>query len=179
MDLKPDLITLAKGLTSGYMPMSAVMVSDKIANYLINEGGEFFHGFTYSGHPVSAAVALANIKLIEEEGLIRHVRDISAPYLAKEIKRLDSHPLVGETRSFGLLACVELVKHKSGPVLFDPIGEIGMRCRDHAINSGLMVRAVRDGMILSPPLSFKTEDIDITIEKLNQALDDTYTELKK
>ena len=179
MDLKPDLITLAKGLTSGYMPMSAVMVSDKIANYLIDEGGEFFHGFTYSGHPVSAAVALANIKLIEEEGLIRHVRDITAPYLAKEIKRLDSHPLVGETRSFGLLACVELVKHKSGPVLFDPIGEIGMRCRDHAINSGLMVRAVRDGMILSPPLSFKTEDIDITIEKLNQALDDTYTELKK
>ena len=76
MDLKPDLITLAKGLTSGYMPMSAVMVSDKIANYLIDEGGEFFHGFTYSGHPVSAAVALANIKLIEEEGLIRHVRDI-------------------------------------------------------------------------------------------------------
>ena len=159
--------------------MSAVMVSDKIANYLIDEGGEFFHGFTYSGHPVSAAVALANINLIEEEGLIRHVRDITAPYLAKEIKRLDSHPLVGETRSFGLLACVELVKHKSGPVLFDPIGEIGMRCRDHAINSGLMVRAVRDGMILSPPLSFKKEDIDITIEKLNQALDDTYTELKK
>ena len=116
---------------------------------------------------------------MRKRGLIRHVRGITAPYLAKEIKRLDSHPLVGETRSFGLLACVELVKHKSGPVLFDPIGEIGMRCRDHAINSGLMVRAVRDGMILSPPLSFKTEDIDITIEKLNQALDDTYTELKK
>ena len=179
MDLKPDVVTLAKGLTSGYMPMSAVLVSDKIADHLINEGGEFYHGFTYSGHPVSAAVALANLDLIEKDGLIEHVRDVTAPYLAKEIKRLDSHPLVGETRSFGLLACVELVKHKSGPVLFDPIGEVGMKCRDQAINSGLMVRAVRDGMILSPPLSFKKTDIDITLEKLQQALDATYSELIK
>ena len=179
MDLKPDVVTLAKGLTSGYMPMSAVLVSDKIAEHLINEGGEFYHGFTYSGHPVSAAVALANLELIETEGLIEHVRDITAPYLGDAIKHLDSHPLVGETRSFGLLACIELVQHKSGPVLFDPIGEVGTLCRDHAIKGGLMVRAVRDGMILSPPLSFQTKDIDITIEKLKQALDATYAELKK
>ena len=179
MDLKPDVVTLAKGLTSGYMPMSAVLVSDKIAEHLINEGGEFYHGFTYSGHPVSAAVALANLELIETEGLIEHVRDITAPYLGDAIKQLDNHPLVGETRSFGLLACIELVKHKSGPVLFDPIGEVGTLCREHAIKGGLMVRAVRDGMILSPPLSFQTKDIDITIEKLKQALDATYAELKK
>ena len=179
MDLKPDVVTLAKGLTSGYMPMSAVLVSDKIAEHLINEGGEFYHGFTYSGHPVSAAVALANLELIETEGLIEHVRDITAPYLGDAIKQLDSHPLVGETRSFGLLACIELVKHKSGPVLFDPIGEVGTLCREHAIKGGLMVRAVRDGMILSPPLSFQTKDIDITIEKLKQALDATYAEFKK
>ena len=179
MDLKPDVVTLAKGLTSGYMPMSAVLVSDKIAEHLINEGGEFYHGFTYSGHPVSAAVALANLELIETEGLIEHVRDITAPYLGDAIKQLDSHPLVGETRSFGLLACIELVQHKSGPVLFDPIGEVGTLCREHAIKGGLMVRAVRDGMILSPPLSFQTKDIDITIEKLKQALDATYAEFKK
>ncbi len=179
MDLKPDLVTLAKGLTSGYMPMSAVLVSDKIANYLIDEGGEFYHGFTYSGHPVSAAVALANIELIEKEGLIGYVRDVTAPYLANVIQQLDSHPLVGETRSFGLLACVELVKHKSGPVLFDPVGEVGMKCRDHAIKNGLMVRAVRDGMILSPPLTFKKQDIEATLEKLQQALDATYSELIK
>ncbi|MEK9639365.1 MAG: aminotransferase [Alphaproteobacteria bacterium] len=179
MDLKPDVVTLAKGLTSGYMPMSAVLVSDTIAEHLINEGGEFYHGFTYSGHPVSAAVALANLELIETEGLIEHVRDITAPYLGDAIKQLDSHPLVGETRSFGLLACIELVQHKSGPVLFDPIGEVGTLCRDNAIKGGLMVRAVRDGMILSPPLSFQTKDIDITIEKLKQALDATYAEFKK
>ena len=179
MDLKPDVVTLAKGLTSGYMPMSAVLVGDKIAEHLINEGGEFYHGFTYSGHPVSAAVALANLELIETEGLIGRVRDITAPYLANAIKQLDSHPLVGETRSFGLLACIELVKHKSGPVLFEPIGEVGILCRDHAIKGGLMVRAVRDGIILSPPLSFQTEDVDITVEKLKQALDATYAELKK
>ena len=179
MDLKPDVVTLAKGLTSGYMPMSAVLVGDKIAEHLINEGGEFYHGFTYSGHPVSAAVALANLELIETEGLIGRVRDITAPYLANAIKQLDSHPLVGETRSFGLLACIELVKHKSGPVLFEPIGEVGILCRDYAIKCGLMVRAVRDGIILSPPLSFQTEDVDITVEKLKQALDATYAELKK
>ena len=179
MDLKPDVVTLAKGLTSGYMPMSAVLVGDKIAEHLINEGGEFYHGFTYSGHPVSAAVALANLELIETEGLIGRVRDITAPYLANAIKQLDSHPLVGETRSFGLLACIELVKHKSGPVLFEPIGEVGILCRDYAIKCGLMVRAVRDGIILSPPLSFQTEDVDITVEKLKQALDATYSELKK
>ena len=179
MNLKPDLVTLAKGLTSGYVPMSAVLVSDEIANYLIDEGGEFYHGFTYSGHPVSAAVALANLALIEDEGLIEHVRDVTAPYLAKKIKELDSHPLVGETRSFGLLACVELVKHKSGPVLFDPADEVGVKCRDHAINIGLMVRAVRDGMILSPPLSFQKRDIDITLEKLKYALDATYSDLLK
>ncbi|MDA9190007.1 aminotransferase [Alphaproteobacteria bacterium] len=177
MNLTPDLVTLAKGLTSGYVPMSAVLVSDKIASHLIEEGGEFYHGFTYSGHPVSAAVALANIELIETEGLIEHVRDITAPYLASAIKQLDSHPLVGQTRSFGLLACVELVRHKSGPVLFDPVGAVGTKCRDHAINNGLMVRAVRDGMILSPPLSFQVQDIDITIYKLKQALDATYAEI--
>ena len=78
-----------------------------------------------------------------------------------------------------MLACIELVKHKSGPVLFEPIGEVGILCRDHAIKGGLMVRAVRDGIILSPPLSFQTEDVDITVEKLKQALDATYAELKK
>ena len=119
------------------------------------------------------------VELIEKEGLIGYVRDVTAPYLANKIQKLDSHPLVGETRSFGLLACVEIVKHKSGPVLFDPVGEVGMKCRDHAINNGLMVRAVRDGMILSPPLTFKKQDIEVTLEKLQQALDTTYSELIK
>ena len=177
MGLKPDMMTLAKGLTSGYVPMSAVMVGDRVANSLIEKGGEFYHGFTYSGHPVAAAVALANLELIEKEGMISQVRDETGPYLAEAFQRLADKPLVGEVRTFGLLACVELVADKNGPVLFDPMGETAERVRDHAIAGGLMVRAVRDGMILSPPLSFTKKDIDEVVQKLGAALDITASEL--
>ena len=177
MGLKPDMMTLAKGLTSGYVPMSAVMVGSRVANSLITKGGEFYHGFTYSGHPVAAAVALANLALIEKEGLIDIVRDETGPYLAQAIDNLSSHPLVGEVRSFGLLACIELVKDKNGPVMFDNMGHTATIVRDHAIAGGLMVRAVRDGMILSPPLSFTKQDIDEVIDKLSVALDKTAAEL--
>ena len=155
MDLRPDMMTLAKGLTSGYVPMSAVMVGDRVAASLIEKGGEFYHGFTYSGHPVAAAVALANLKLIETEGMIETVREETAPYLAQSYhEAFADHPLVGEVRTSGLLACIELVKDKNGNVMFDKMGETATKVRDHAIAGGLMVRAVRDGMILSPPLSF-------------------------
>ena len=169
--LKPDVMTLAKGLTSGYMPMSAVMVGDRIAQTLIDEGGEFYHGFTYSGHPVSAAVALANLQLIEDEDMIDIVRSETGPYLAEALASLADHDLVGEVRSCGLLGCVELVADKNGPVLFEDTGAAGVVVRDHAISGGLMMRAVRDGMITSPPLSFTKTDIDMLVERLRLALD--------
>ncbi|MEL0042847.1 MAG: aminotransferase class III-fold pyridoxal phosphate-dependent enzyme, partial [Candidatus Puniceispirillum sp.] len=174
--LHPDMMTLAKGLTSGYMPMSAVMVGDRVAARLIADGGEFFHGFTYSGHPVAAAVALRNIELIEADRLCDKVRHETGPYLAMALGRLAAHPLVGEVRSLGLLAAVELVKDRHGPVLFDPVGKVGEICRDHAIAGGLMVRAVRDAMIMSPPLTFTTADIDQMIDRLLTALDKTVDE---
>ncbi len=174
--LHPDMMTLAKGLTSGYMPMSAVMVGDRVAARLIADGGEFFHGFTYSGHPVAAAVALRNIELIEADRLGDKVRHETGPYLAMALGRLAAHPLVGEVRSLGLLAAVELVKDRHGPVLFDPVGKVGEICRDHAIAGGLMVRAVRDAMIMSPPLTFETGDIDQMIDRLLTALDKTVDE---
>ena len=118
-DLQPDVMTLAKGLTSGYVPMSAVMVGDRIARTLIDEGGEFYHGFTYSGHPVAAAVALANLQIIEDENLVETVRSDTGPYLAEALASLSDHPLVGEVRSLGLLGCVELVADKNGPVMFE------------------------------------------------------------
>ena len=173
MGLKPDLIATAKGLTSGYQPMSAVLVGDRVARRLIDDGGEFFHGFTYSGHPVAAAVALANLEVIEKEGLIDRVRTDTGPYLAEAIKRLDDHPLVGQTRSFGLLGAIELVADKNGPVMFENEGATGVICRDHAIARGMMMRAVRDGMILSPPLTFTRDDIDQVIDIARGALDDT------
>ena len=153
MGLSPDMMTLAKGLTSGYLPMSAVMVGDRVAKKLIADGGEFYHGFTYSGHPVAAAVALANLELIEREDMIRTVREDTGPYLAEALAPLAEHRIVGEVRTFGMLAAIELVQSKDGPVMFEDTGAVGSICRDHAIQRGLMMRAGRDAMILSPPLS--------------------------
>ncbi len=178
MNLKPDLMATAKGLTSGYQPMSAVLVGERVAEKLIADGGEFYHGFTYSGHPVAAAVALANLKLIEDEGLIEKVRNDTGPYLAEAIQTLADHPMVGEVRSFGLLGAVELVEHKEGPKHFDHQGHAAVVVRDHAISMGMMIRAVRDGMILSPPLTYERADIDKTIGILRQALDAAMDTLK-
>ena len=177
MGLQPDMMTLAKGLTSGYVPMSAVMVGDRVANRLIADGGEFYHGFTYSGHPVAAAVALANLDLIEREGLIERVRTDTGPYLADALAPLASHRIVGEVRSFGMLAAIELVKPKDGPEMFEDTGAVGVICRDHAIANGLMMRAVRDAMILSPPLTFGRDDIDATMRMATAALDATADQL--
>lgn len=177
MNLAPDMMTMAKGLTSGYVPMSAVMVGDRVAERLISDGGEFYHGFTYSGHPVAAAVALANLDIIEGEGLIERVRDDTGPYLGEALAPLADHPLVGEVRTYGMLAAIELVKSKEGPELFADVGTVGMMCRDHAVANGLMMRAVRDGMILSPPLTFTRDDIDATAAIAKTALDATTADL--
>ncbi len=173
MNLNPDMMTLAKGLTSGYIPMSAVMVGERVAEKLIKDGGEFNHGFTYSGHPVAAAVALENLKIIESEQLISKVSDETIPYFASKINNLKDHPLVGEVRSYGLLACIELVKNKSGPELFKNTGEVGAVCRDYCIQNKLMMRAVRDGMIMSPSLTISDREIDEMVSKLEFSLDQT------
>ena len=177
MELEPDMMALAKGLTSGYVPMSAVMVGDRVANKLIADGGEFYHGFTYSGHPVAAAVALANLELIEREDMITRVREDTGPYLAEALAPLAEHRIVGEIRTFGVLAAIELVKSKDGPELFEDTGATGVICRDHAINRGLMMRAVRDAMILSPALTYNRADIDETVRIAAQALDATADQL--
>jgi len=177
MNLSPDMMTLAKGLTSGYLPMSAVMVGDRVAKKLIADGGEFFHGFTYSGHPAAAAVALANLDLIEREDMIRTVREDTGPYLAEALAPLADHRIVGEVRTFGMLAAIELVQNKDGPVMFENTGAVGVICRDHAIQRGLMMRAVRDAMILSPPLSYTRDDIDATARIAAAALDATAEQL--
>ena len=177
MELEPDMMALAKGLTSGYVPMSAVMVGDRVANKLIADGGEVYHGFTYSGHPVAAAVALANLELIEREDMITRVREDTGPYLAEALAPLAEHRIVGEIRTFGVLAAIELVKSKDGPEMFEDTGATGVICRDHAINRGLMMRAVRDAMILSPALTYSRADIDETVRIAAQALDATADQL--
>ena len=175
--IEPDVMALAKGISSGYLPLSAVMIGERIARTLIEEGGEFFHGFTYSGHPVACAVALENLRIIEEEGLIAKVRDETGPYLAQQLQTLADHPLVGEARGFGLLGAIELVKEKATRQHFDEVGKAGALCRDHCVENGLVMRAVRDAMICSPPLTFEKKHIDELVEKLRKALDLTAKDL--
>ncbi|MFQ6017615.1 MAG: aspartate aminotransferase family protein [Kiloniellaceae bacterium] len=175
--LEPDIMTLAKGLTSGYLPLSAAMVGDRVAKTLIEDGGEFCHGFTYSGHPVACAVALENIRIIAEAKLIERVAEETGPYLTERLEELIDHPLVGEVRSLGLIGGVELVKDKAARRHFDPPGEVGIVCRDHCIENGLMVRAVRDVMVMSPPLVFEKRNIDEMIRILKIGLDLTAKDL--
>ncbi|MAS07939.1 MAG: aspartate aminotransferase family protein [Ahrensia sp.] len=172
MGIKPDTMTTAKGLTSGYQPLSALLVGDRIASTLVEKGGEFYHGYTYSGHPVACAVALRNLEIIEREGLIDRVRDETGPYLGEALKAgLGDHPLVGEIRSFGMLAAIEVVKDKATRERFQPSGTATEVIRDHAIASGLMMRAVADTMIMSPPLIWTKETIDMAVERVSKAFD--------
>ncbi|RMD64272.1 MAG: aspartate aminotransferase family protein [Alphaproteobacteria bacterium] len=169
--LEPDLMTLAKGITSGYQPLSALMVGDRVATTLIDKGGEFFHGFTYSGHPVCCAVALANIDILEREHLIERTREETGPHLKQCLATLADHPLVGEVRSLGLLAGIELVKDKATRARFDDVGKVGLICRDHCFENGAVLRAVRDTMVMSPPLTVTRADIEEMVDVLRRALD--------
>ncbi|WP_372871289.1 aspartate aminotransferase family protein [Shewanella sp.] len=170
LDLKPDLITIAKGMTSGYVPMGGVIVSDRVADVLVNNGGEFAHGFTYSGHPVAAAAALENIRILDEERLVDKVREDTGPYLQDKLQTLTAHPLVGEVRGMGMVGAIELVANKDTLARFDGDIGIGMLCREACIESGLVMRAVGDTMIISPPLCISRDEIDELIFKASQAL---------
>jgi len=165
-----DFMTLAKGITSGYMPLSAVMVSERVSEVL-NSGIDFAHGFTYSGHPVSCAVAIENLRIIREEKLVERVHDETGPYLNKRLQEFLDHPLVGEVRNVGLMGAIELVKDKRTHATFDPVGETGTICRDHCFRLGLVMRATRDTMLVSPPLTWTKADIDAFMTLARQALD--------
>lgn len=172
--IEPDLMPMAKGITSGYVPLSAVMVGDKVAETLIEKGGEFYHGFTYSGHPVACAVALANIALIESEGLIGRVHDDIGPYLQARLREtFEDHPLVGEVRGEGLIGAIELVADKKTRARLPDYGKTGTFCRDECFKRDLVMRAVRDAMVLSPPLTISKGEVDELIVRAKGAIDAT------
>lgn len=176
--IKPDLMPMAKGLSSGYLPLSAFMVHDRIAETLIAEGGEFAHGFTYSGHPVACAVANENIRIIEQEDLVNRTRTDSGPYLARCLNEaLADHPLVGEIRVEGLIGAIELVEDRAARKHFEPVGKVGGICRDHCFDNGLVMRATRDAMVFSPPLIISHEEIDRFVELAKQSIDQTAADL--
>jgi putrescine aminotransferase len=178
-DTRPDLMTMAKAMSSGYLPIGGVMVGDRVADALIARGGEFAHGFTYSGHPVCAAVALENLAILQREHIVDHVRDVAGPHLQRRWAELADHPLVGEARGLGLFGALELVRAKSPRTPFEPRGKVGERCRDISIRNGLVMRATRDTMIIAPPLVITTAEIDELVDKARRTLDETHAELRR
>ena len=183
MGFRPDLMTFAKGVTSGYIPLGGVMVGDRVAKVLIEQGGEFNHGYTYSGHPVACAVALANIKLIRELGLVERVHDDVGPYLARAYAQFAEHPLVGEAQTCGLMGALLLVKDKAANqgrgAAFPSEREIGMVCRGHCFREGLIMRAVGDRMIIAPPLVITRAQIDEMVSLIGRCLDLTLADVRR
>ncbi len=169
--IDPDIMTVAKGLSSGYQPISAIIVHDRIAGTMIRDGGEFHHGFTWSGHPVAAAVALENIDILERESIIERSGSVTGPLLQRRLRELEDHPLVGEVRGRGMVAAVELVADKPSRTPFEASRQAAVTVREEAWTRGLLIRATGDSLILSPPLVLAPEEIDTLVGILRDALD--------
>jgi putrescine aminotransferase len=176
--IKPDMMTTAKALTSGYLPLSAVLVGDRVADVLINDTGEFYHGFTYSGHPVACALALANLDIIEREGLVDRAAQMGRTLRGKLREALGDHPMVGEIRGVGMIGAIELVADRRTRRFFDKRGRTGMICRDFCFENDLIMRAVRDTMVFSPPLIISHEEIDLLVARATRAVEQTYERVK-
>jgi putrescine aminotransferase len=176
--MRPDFMPFAKGVTSGYLPLGGVLVGDRVADVLIDKGGEFYHGYTYSGHPAACAVAMANIRILQREGLIERIKNDIGPYLQQGWKKLAEHPIVGETRMIGLMGAIEIVRNKDTLERFDEKQGAGTICRDFLINNGLVMRAVGDTIVAAPPFVLSHEEADEMIEKAWQCLDLTQAALK-
>ena len=168
---RPDFMTFAKGVTSGYLPLGGVFVSDRVADVLIEKGGEFFHGYTYSGHPVACAVAIANVKIFQDENLVERIKTDIGPYLQEKWRALGEHPLVGDTRMVGLMGAFELVNSKEPLERFDEDQQAGVVFRDLLMQEGVCMRAVGDTIICAPPFVLSYAEADELIEKAWVALD--------
>ncbi len=168
---RPDFMPFAKGVTSGYLPLGGVFVSDRVADVLIDKGGEFYHGYTYSGHPAACAVAVANIKLIQREKLVDRIRDDIGPYLQDKWQAFGEHPLVGNTRMVGLMGAFEIVKSKEPFERFDEKQGAGPLFRDLLTDAGVCMRAVGDTIICAPPFILSHAEADEMIDKAWIALD--------
>jgi len=174
---EPDIVAMAKGLSSGYQTIGAVAFAEHLIKDFFGLGGEFYHGMTYAGHPVACAVALRNIEIIEREKLVERARELG-PYLNAALSSLRDHAIVGETRSIGLIGAVELSSNKAKRGRFKEPGRVGIICREHCLRNGLIMRANWDTMVLSPPLVITKQEIDEMIRMARLALDATYNDVK-
>ena len=178
-DIRPDIMTVAKGLSSGYAPIGGSIVSDDVAE-VVGSGGDFNHGYTYSGHPVAAAVALENLRIMQDENVVEHVQKVANPYLAERWAALADHPLVGETKLVGLMGSLVLTPDKASRARFaSEEGTVGLRARERCFANDLVMRHVGDRMIISPPLVITTAEIDTLIQRATKSLDECYAGLQK
>ncbi|MEQ9260168.1 MAG: aspartate aminotransferase family protein [Roseovarius sp.] len=176
-DITPHIMTVAKGLSSGYAPIGGSIVCDEVAEVL--NAVEFNHGYTYSGHPVTCAVALENLRILEEEGIVERAAQETAPYLKDKWQALADHPLVGEATICGLMGSIALTPHKDSRAAFAaPRGTAGFICREHCFAGGLVMRHVGDRMVISPPLVITKPEIDTLVERAWKALDMAHAQLK-
>lgn len=178
--MEPDILTCAKQLSSGYLPISAVLINEKVYQACVLESrkiGTFGHGYTYSAHPVAAAVALETLNIYDDMDMLGHVRSV-APVFQARLAALASHPLVGEARGVGLIGALELVSDKSTKTPFDPVGKAGAMvnglCQDH----GLITRAMGDTLALCPPLIITADEVNSLFDRLTRALNDALPKLK-
>ena len=171
--MEPDLLTFAKAVTNGFQPLGGVMVNEKIADVITNDGGEFGHGFTYSGHPIACAAALATLSIMEREDFVGKVANDIGPYLQKRWAELINHPIVGHVRGIGMLGSIELVRNKDTRERLEPEQKSGGICREFCVENGLIMRAVGDSMIISPPFVSTYDEIDLLIARARQSLDQT------
>ena len=169
--IEPDMINMAKGLSSGYQPIAAVGLGGRVGDVIFNSDEEWSHGFTYSGHPVACAVALANLEVMQKEHLVEKAGGAIGAYFQKKLAELGDHPLVGETRGVGLLGAIELVKDKKTREKYPSELDVGYRCRVHCFDNGLVMRAIGDTMVLSPPLVVSESEIDEIFHLARKCID--------
>src|SRR5690349_5569515 len=176
--IEPDIMTVAKALSSAYLPISATIVSEKIAEAITKHSGKlgkFAHGFTYAGHPVSAAVGLETLKIYAERDIIAHVRKVG-PHLQEKLQSLAAHPLVGEARGIGLIGAVHIVADRATRAALPAASGIGPVIQQSAMDRGLLIRAAPDAVFVCPPLIITEREIDEMMAALKAALDDGYAE---
>jgi adenosylmethionine-8-amino-7-oxononanoate aminotransferase len=178
-DVQPDIICCAKGLTSAYLPLGAVIFSDRIYEVLGNDADRWFAGgFTYSGHPVSCVAALKNIEIMEREKLFDNVKEVGA-YFEEQLRTLLDLPIVGDIRGRRFMMCVVNVMNKDTKEFFPPEVNIGKRISDHAEELGVIVRPAADLNIMSPALTMTREDVDYVVTRLRQAIERTTEDLRR
>lgn len=173
--MRARTMSVAKAITSGYIPLSAVMIPDDFYEVLVEPSaanGSFGHGFTYSGHPVACAVAVRNLELMEERGVVAHAKKVGERFQAR-LRAFADHPLVGEARGIGLIGALELVADKATRASFAPVGEVGLHCSDRCQDHGLIVRNLGDTIAFCPPLVITESEIDEMLDRFGRALDAT------